>query len=227
MKSLLYLLIFFILIFLLVPGVVYADDFDVKLVATYKINSQGELSANFSYSIENLKAEVMMDEFHVNFVHLDPVNISVQEGNKKLSFTTSKEQNSIYLKVLFDDKVYGLGKKRLFEINFDEKNISKKTGNIIEVSIPKLNADDLDSFESVLVLPATVGPLAYIRPDTYTSYKNEDSIVYRFEGKDVSQTGINATFGEFQIFDFTLNYNIENTAANWSDIDVAVPPDTA
>lgn len=223
---------FFSIIFLLYSFLflfqdnILADNFKTFLTAIYEIDDSAKAQVDFQYTIENLKSEELAKEFHVNFTHLKPENIKVTEGNKDLTFDVTQEQNSIYLKIIFPDDLYGVGKKRTFNIKFWESNISKKTGNIVEVSIPKINSSDLDNFESILIVPSSVGEAAYITPKNFDKQSTDKNTKYIFRGKTPLESGINAAFGEFQVFDYILNYNLENESSKNSIADVAFPPDT-
>ena len=214
----------FLLIF---PKNVFAkEDFKTTLITKYEVNTEASANVTFDYTIENLKSEILAKEFHVNFTYLKPKNLNVTENGKELKFNLTEEQNSYYAKIIFDDDLYGKGKKRNFQINFTEDNISKRTGNILEISIPKINSTDIDVFENHLIIPTSIGPLAYVTPSNYERNENGESFVFVFKGQNSFDSGIKAAFGEFQVFEFNLNYNLKNESTKSQNLDIAVPPDT-
>jgi len=220
--------IIFLLLFLFAfPKSVHAEkDFKTTLTARYEVDETSNANVAYEYTIENLKSEILAKEFHVNFTYLKPENINITENGKNLKFNLTEEQNSYYVKIVFDNDLYGQGKKRNFRINFSEKNIAKKTGNILEVSIPKINTENIDVFENHLIVPKYMGPVAYLTPSKYEKNENGQNIDFIFKGKNSFDSGIKAAFGEFQVFEFNLNYNLKNESTKSQNIDIAVPPDT-
>ncbi|KKQ24692.1 MAG: hypothetical protein US62_C0050G0004 [Candidatus Woesebacteria bacterium GW2011_GWA1_37_8] len=225
-KIIKFALISFLLLLIFPKNIIAKDDFKTTLVAKYEVSTQASANVTFDYTIENLKSEILAKEFHVNFTYLKPKNLSVTQNGKELKFNLTEEQNSYYVKIIFEDDLYGQGKTRNFQINFTEENIAKKTGNILEISIPKLNSIDIDVFENHLIIPSSTGPLAYVTPSKYERNENGENIEFVFKGQNSFDSGIKAAFGEFQVFEFNLNYNLKNESTKSQNLDIAVPPDT-
>lgn len=132
------------------------------------------------------------------------------------------------VQVTFTKPVAGLGKKRTFIISYDDTNIATRTGEVWEISVPRIgNESSYRNYNLTLIVPDTLGKEAYISPYPESSQEVSGNRVYNFSKENIKNTGISAGFGQFQVFSFTLNYHLENTSSFPSTTEVALPPDTA
>ena len=70
------------------------------------------------------------------------------------------------LSVDFDDVVVGFGSKRVFTISFEDGSFAEKTGEVWEISIPRVEGNDVfRDYTVVLVVPESFGEEAFVSPE--------------------------------------------------------------
>lgn len=225
-----YFILTFLLIFLLTPKIVLAEDqFIVDATVTYKVSDAGETMVTHEVVLENLFSSIYATTYTLALDNISAQNIEAREDTGSVIPFEIKEENSrTNIKLTFNEPVVGLGAKRHFYISYKNSNFAVKTGEVWEISIPKLG--DTSSFRNYninLEVPDALGKEAYISP-LPQSQKDENGIQYfSFAKKAISETGVTAGFGEFQVFNFNLSYHLENPLTVSSQTEIALPPDTA
>ena len=67
------------------------------------------------------------------------------------------------VEIIFPDAIVGKGKKRYFEIVYENSKFAQRTGEVWEIAIPRLSADvDFRSYNLTLSVPSSFGLEAYI-----------------------------------------------------------------
>lgn len=220
---------FVFLIYLLLTRPAHAQSqFKTYLSTEYLVNEKGALRVSQNVTLENLYSDVYASSFSVSLEGIDPVNPKAMQDGRNLNVVKTTDLEKVTLKVDFDDAVVGKGKRRVFTISFDDNSIVTKTGEVWEVLIPKLNsASGYESYSVTLDIPKGFGELAYMSPEPSSKSVNDGLNVYYFGNSSGARNGISAAFGQFQVFDFSLTYHLENPLARISTVEIAIPPDTA
>ncbi len=225
------ILTFFLLtVGLLFPKVASAQsEFTVDSNVTYKIQESGKTLVTHNFSLENNFSTLYATTYTLSLANIDVQNpLALDLNGKQIPLEVQKENDQTKIKLTFKDAVVGKGAKRQFTISYENGSFAVRTGEIWEISIPKLG--DPESFRNYAVnleIPDSFGLEAYISPaaDSYNNsygYKN-----YNFSKEKIIETGITAGFGEFQVFSFNLSYHLENPLTIPATTEVALPPDTA
>lgn len=229
MKKFFLLLLTVISLFLMVHKSAFAaESFNVDVHATYEILESGITHVSHRVTIENLDSITHAEKFSLNLVSIDPMEVSIEEDGKPVRYRTSPLNHGVRLDIDFTNAVVGLGEKRTFTIEFDERNFASRTGEVWEISIPRLtDKNTFDSYEVDLIVPTSFGNEAYISPD-YTSFNSDGpNHIYSFSKDDLTQSGITAGFGKFQVFSFSLSYHLENPTGKKTSAPIALPPDNS
>ena len=223
--------LFFVLSFLLLVfprHSLAAGEFATDVTVNYKIEKGGTTFVSHLISLENLFSDLYATSYSLVLDNIEPKNISVFEGSKALPFKLSKEGAKNSLTIDFPEALVGKGEKRIFTVLFEEAGFAARTGEVWEISIPRLSSDEnFRSYNVSFSVPATFGTEAYISPKPKEVKTEEGRVIYFFEKEDVERTGVTAGFGAFQVFSFTLNYHLENPLSKSAKVDIALPPDTA
>ena len=228
MKVLRYLLFQIIFIFLFFSFTSADANFDVKLDNNYLFDRAGIVSVTEKISVKNKTTEKYLPSFEYKIQNVDIKNLDVSENGRAIPHNISKRENETTIKINFGDKVLGNGKRRDFQINYTIDNIAEKTGDVWEISIPKI--EDVASYSEILTkisVPEDFGAEAYFSPSYIRKSHEGDSVVYEFDKNAVSESRIVAAFGQYQVFDYSINYNLKNTSAASKREVVALPPDTS
>lgn len=224
-----FLIIFSALFFLIFTKNVKAEgEFKTDIDVTYKISEDGTTTVTHGVRLTNLFSNLYATSYSLILGNINPINPRAFQGDESLGVESTKKEDTTILKVSFPDNLVGKDKARNFKIEFEESEVASKTGEVWEISVPKISS--LDSFNSYylnLVVPKSLGTLAYLSPDADNSYESNGNYVYSFDRERVAKAGITAGFGEFQVFNFTLNYHLENPLPRTSETEIAIPPDTS
>lgn len=220
---------FLIFLFLFVFPVRAQEQFNVNAVVGYKVQDTGKTLVTHDITLENLFSNLYATTYTLSFENIETKNIkAVDEKGKEIPSVFQKNGDKAELKLTFPDAIVGKGAKRHFLISYENSNFAVKTGEVWEVSIPRLsNPGAFNSYSVNLNIPTSFGLEAYISPKPQSSSQSDSGKNYVFSKEDIVQTGITAGFGQFQVFSFNLSYHLENPLAISSQTQVALPPDTA
>ena len=158
---------------------------------------------------------------------MKPQNIVVTQDGQNLDFLLYEEDDITKIKILFKKLNIGKSKKTNLKINFEDDRISTRTGEIWEVSIPKIK--DLEIFRNYdlkLKIPKNFGEEAYITPEPKSVENHEKFFIYEYKKDDLELASINAAFGKFQVFTFDISYHLSNNTNKTNFTKIAIPPDT-
>ena len=228
MRKILLTLFCFFALFLTFPKEVYAEgEFAIDTSAEYKIQDSGKTLVTQTITIENLFSNIYATSYSLVLDNIDPQNPKAHLGSKELALTSHKEADKTTLDVNFNDAVVGKGKKTTFVVTFENSSFAVRTGEVWEVSIPKLGDTSFKSYDIALSIPDSFGSEAYISPNPTDFTKGEGVRRYLFDKETILKSPITAGFGAFQVFSFNLNYHLENPLPRSASVDIAIPPDTS
>lgn len=207
-------------------------EFTVDSRVIYEVSDSGNALVSHDITLENNFSTLYATTYTLTLENIDVQSVKATEGikgvNQEVQADLQKSGDKVDIKVTFPDAVVGKGAKRHFVISYNNGSFAVKTGEVWEVSIPRLS--DPDSFRNYsvkLLIPSNFGLEAYVSPKPQSSSESDSVKVYVFGKNDVAQTGITAGFGQFQVFTFNLSYHLENPLNVSSRTQIALPPDTA
>jgi hypothetical protein len=209
---------------------VHADDaFAVDAVVTYKVENSGKTLVTHNVTLENLFSTLYATTYTLSLENINAQNVAAKNDLGKIIQVDSQQDGTILnLKLTFNDAIVGKGAKRHFTISYENGSFAAKTGEVWEISIPRLSGEStFRSYQVNLVIPDSFGQEAYISPQPISSSDSDGFKNYSFSKDKISSTGVTAGFGQFQVFSFNLFYHLENPLAINSQTEIALPPDTA
>lgn len=203
----------------------FTTDFDV----TYEVKETGITEVTNKITLTNVFSNLYATSYSVILDSINPTNAKAYSAEGiAYSLASSTENEKTTLKVNFPDTVVGKDKSRTFYISFEESSFAIRTGEVWEISIPRISEEaTFNSYYLSLKIPEKLGQEAYISPKPKVRSSNDGFLLYRFDKTDVEKTGIVAGFGAFQVFNFNLNYHLENPLSKSSTTEITIPPDTA
>ena len=211
------------------PSVHAEEAFAVDAVVTYKVEESGKTIVTHDISLENLFSTLYATTYTLSLENISAQNVTaVTETGKNIRVDSTQEGPVLNLKLTFDDAVVGRGVKRRFNISYENSGFATRTGEVWEISIPRLS--DQSTFRNYSInflVPNSFGQEAYISPQPANSSNVDGFKNYSFSKQSISSTGVTAGFGQFQVFSLNLSYHLENPLAISSQTEIALPPDTA
>lgn len=207
---------------------VYAEgEFAIDTTAEYKVQESGKTFVSQTITIENLFSNIYATSYSLVLDNIDPQNPRAFSGSQELSLTSSTDSDKVTLDINFNDALVGKGKKRTFVVTFENTSFAIRTGEVWEISIPKLGDTTFRTYNISLTVPDSLGEEAYISPSPTDFTQGEGIKRYLFDKEAIFESPITAGFGAFQVFSFTLNYHLENPLPKSASVDIAIPPDTS
>lgn len=230
MRRIANLLIFLITFFLLsavFASNIRAAEFETGASVAYSFNKEGIATAEFDITITNLSSDLYAQSYQLAFENVSGSDFEVYENGQEADFEVTEENGGFSLVANFSDPAIGQGTSKEFQITFKVSDFAIKTGEIWEVRIPQLkNVDSFDHISVSLKVPTTFGRESYVYPEPNSSLTNGGYRQYSFDKEKMLETPINAGYGEFQIFSFSLNYHLQNTEGQAKSLTIPLPPDT-
>lgn len=225
----LFVLLFLVFVFSFFPtNVIASGEFSTDYEVNYEVKDSGVTQVTNKITLTNVFSNLYATSYSIILDSISPTNIKVFGEKGPLQFTTVKDSNKTEIKINFSDQVVGKGNSRLFWVVYDEAGFAIRTGEVWEISIPRISENaDFKSYNLKLLVPQKFGQEAYISPTPRNRLTQNGLLQYSFSKEDVEKTGIVAGFGEFQVFSFSLNYHLENPLAKVASTEITFPPDTA
>lgn len=203
-------------------------QFKIDANVEYKVKETGITTVTHNISLTNLYSNLYATTYQLDLENVDPQSIVALEDEKSLDVSLSKDKTTNSISVSFDKPVVGKGETRKFSIVFDINGLAIKTGEVWEISIPKLKSESaFSNYTLSLFVPESFGQEAYLSPEANSKTTENNYKKYIFTKNQISTSGISAGFGKFQVFSFTLNYHLENPLSKQAKTEIALPPDTS
>ncbi len=194
----------------------------------YRLEESGKTQVTHTITLENVFSNLYATSYALVLDNIKPINPVAYQDNIPISLTSKVEGDRTTLAVTFPNPVVGKGGRRTFNISFEEASLATRTGEVWEISIPRLSSSEAFRTYSVsIVIPNSFGKEAYISPKPLNVETKDGLSIYTFDKDLIAKTGITAGFGQFQVFSFTLNYHLENPLNKSALTEIALPPDTA
>ena len=227
-KKFLSLLFSFLFLLALPPSTLAQQEFATSYTVAYTVSDSGTTHTKFDITLTNKLSNIYATEFSLSIGSTKLENISAKNSSGSLPLKVASGEKTTNLNLTFPDKVLGKDKSQIFTIEFDSLDFANKLGSVWEISIPKLaRSEDLSSYQLTLSIPQAFGRPASITPKPISQTAQGTNTVYRFDPADLEISGISATFGESQHFDFSLTYELANSRVYPVKTEIALPPDTA
>lgn len=204
--------------------------------------AQGEFSTSLvSKYVVGEKTTQVTQTFHLtnNFSTMYVTEYALEVGSNKVeniraSTTTNApvevkkttHGGKTTINLTFTDKVIGKDQKREVTVTYDTPDIGIRSGQILEINIPRLaNPQEFSHYQAMIVVPQKYGAPALASPKETSLEFLEGSVVANYVNVGQS-TGISMLFGKQQIANFSLDYHLENPTNQRGFMTITLPPDT-
>lgn len=228
MKKKIFLLLSFFFLFNFFSPVFASSEFETGYNVTYVVLPSGRIEVTQEISLTNKLSNIYATQYSLIIKGGQIENIQANDQEGPLKTEIKKVGQETIINLTFNQQVVGTGKTLNFTLRYDALDLARKNGQIWEINIPRLGEkEEIDNYTLFLKVPKSFGKPTFIKPPPVESNYDENYNVFRFAKNQLTLAGINAVFGEFQIFDFNLSYFLENPNSFLGEIEIALPPDTA
>lgn len=200
----------------------------VDSITFYNLKEEGYVEVIQRIKITNQAPEVFIKDYSLFLKSVVPENVEVKENDINYQFSLRNDIEGYVVEVNFPDTRVGKGKSREFEIIYSTSSLIKKIGEVWEIYIPKLGNDNVFNTYNIQVkVPKSFGRLTYFSENPEEIKEDNQYKILYFNKSQVEKENISLGFGNFQIFSFTLRYNLENPLEKDAKVKVAIPPDSS
>jgi len=222
-------LVCLLIVFLFTPQTTRANEnFQISQNLHYQVQESGRLTVTQKISLTNKLADIYATQYSLSLQEVKIANVRAHDDGGVIQPEVNRADRVTTIKLNFNQPVVGKGKTLNFTLQYEAANLVQKNGQIWEINIPKLSAENQpDHYQMSLAVPQSFGRLAMLRPQPLNQETKDGLRLYYFSKEQMTASGINANFGEFQIFDFILTYHLDNPTNSKINTEIALPPDTA
>ena len=227
-RKILIALVLFFLVFILTPPVFAAEEFATSYDVVYDVDTTGVTTVTEKVTLRNLTSQYYASQFKLTIGATEVFDIKASDPGGALEVSSKQEDTSTSINVKFNSQVAGLDKTLPWTLQFKSKDFAERVGKVWEVRAPKISAtSNLESYNLTISVPLNFGEPTLISPQPKSQTVSQNRMFFTFDKSSLEGSGVSASFGTIQLFDFDLAYHLENN--NFVPIltNIALPPDTA
>lgn len=221
-------LFFFFSFLVFIPKAFAAEEFATSYDVVYDIDQSGITTVTEKINLRNLTSEYYANQFKLIIGATEVFDIKASDSGGVMQVSSERKDTSTIITVKFNQQVAGLNKVLPWTLQFKSKDFAEKLGKVWEVRAPKISSTtNLESYNLTIAVPTTFGESTIISPTPKSQTISSGKMFLTFDKDRLLQSGVSASFGNQQVFNFDLDYHLEN--ANLVPIltNVALPPDTS
>lgn len=221
------ILYFFLLVCFLKPHVQAENlDFSFTYDFYYEVQKTGFVRVTQKIIITNLEEDVIPKKYTLSYKKYDMKNIKAVINGRETDPVVNHKDTETEINVALNRYAVGKGRQNMITIYYDTENIAYKTGKVWVVYIPKVNIPANTTLYNIrLSVPEDFGPKIFISPEPSISEKENEKNIYYFTKEEIEDSSITASFGEYQILNFKIKYQIKNPGILSAIHKIALPPD--
>ncbi len=215
--------LFSIFSFLLTPVCQATPEFTVTEKIEYLFSFSGQATVTHQITLTNNFSQIYPTEYQIQIqgLPLSDLSASDEQGNILSDFSHQNDLSTIKLK--FNEAKVGKNQSTSFKLIYRIANLAKNKGKTWEVTLPETVEDVPTSSEISLKTPSQFGSLSFAS----VNVKFEDGLTQNITTfNNNSGSKILIIFGNYQLFDFTLNYHLRNPNSAKVSSEIALIPDT-
>lgn len=204
-----------------------AKEFTTEYRVTMEAANSGVMQVTQEISLTNKLSNLYAKAYTLTLEKNQIKNVSAYDAKGPLRVEVENKDNKTLINLEFNDEVVGQGKTLNFTLTYVTEDMLTRSGQVWELLIPRLgSADEIDSYSLLLKIPKSFGEPAYFSPNYKNSTIENGYRLFTFEKNHLINTGVTAAFGEFQVYDFNLTYDLFNKENSRVKQIIALPPDT-
>lgn len=213
---------------LLTAHVFAASEFSTSYNINYTVDLKGVTNTNQQISLKNIYENIYATQYSIIIGSTNISSVIASDNFGDLDPEIKTEANSTKINLNFDRQIIGKDKERNVNISYKTPDFATVKGQVLEVGFPLLqNSSEMDDYQVTIHIPLAFGKATQIVPTPSSESKNESFSIYKFEKDKLKNSdSITATFGTSQIYDFAIDYHLENPNSIKGKTELALIPDT-
>lgn len=213
--------------FLVLASPTYAADFTTSYDVTYQVQEDGLTRVTQDIVLTNHTQDRYVAEYTLTIGSETIGVVHAVDSKGTITPEVTVEGGQTKIRTVFNDQVVGEGKVLEWTIAYTDSAVAKRIGSVWEVALPRLGTQSgIAGYQVTVAVPASFGPLLYSSPYPEGLTVTADSgLQLVFSKAQFEQTGVLIGFGEGQLFDFLLKYQLKNSHPLKATTEIALPPD--
>ncbi len=234
-KKIFTVFLFLVLLFVSAPSKVLAADnpqvqkqeFATSYDVVYDVSEDGVATVTEKITLKNLTSQYYANQFKLIIGATRISDIKASDNSGPMEVQSDQKDNSTTIAVKFNQQVAGLNKTLTWTLQFKSKDFAEKQGKVWEVRTPKISSSsNVENYNLTISVPTSFGEPTLISPTPKSQSTSYDKIFLTFDKSQLLSSGVSASFGNNQLFDFDISYHLENQNLMPVLTNIALPPDT-
>ena len=197
------------------------EQFETQYNIVYNVQPSGEAQITQNIVIINKQKDVLVTNYILTVKQMEIYDVTASDKKDRLDVDIKSQDNETVVKVMLKNQAIGEGKKNEIKLAYKSKQIAGKIGEIWNINIPPVETSQSTSVYNVeLNVPAEFGPKIFVSPTPNT----EKDHYFKFDKDSINGKSISASYGKYQVVNFSLKYDLKNNL--WLPVfqEIALPP---
>jgi len=217
------LLIIFCFFNLFPPSLLAIDDFTISEDIEYLVSLSGRATVTHQITFTNNLSQIFPTEYKIEILGLSLSDLSASDDEGNILTDFSSKDGISTIKVKFNKANVGKNQNTTIKLIYRIADLAKNKGKTWEIVLPKTFNKSSTKSQISLKTPSEFGSLSFAS----VSAKFEDGLTHNITTfQNNSSSEILIIFGNYQLFDFSLNYHLKNPGLNIVTSEIALIPDT-
>ncbi|MBI3103739.1 transglutaminase domain-containing protein [Candidatus Daviesbacteria bacterium] len=205
-----------------------AEEFATSYDVVYDVGLDGVTTVTEKVTLKNLTSQYYANQFKLMIGATQISDIKGSDPGGALETSSELKDTSTTINVKFNQQVAGLGKELPWTLQFKSKDFAEKLGKVWAVHAPKVSSTaNLENYNLTISVPTSFGEPTLISPTPKSQTTAGSRMFFTFEKDQLLESGVSASFGSIQLFDFDLSYHLQNDNLVPILTNIALPPDTS
>lgn len=199
------------------------DDFTISEDIEYLVSLSGRATVTHQITFTNNLSQIFPTEYKIEILGLSLSDLSASDDEGNILTDFSSKDGISTIKVKFNKANVGKNQNTTIKLIYRIADLAKNKGKTWEIVLPKTFNKSSTKSQISLKTPSEFGSLSFAS----VSAKFEDGLTHNITTfQNNSSSEILIIFGNYQLFDFSLNYHLKNPGLNIVTSEIALIPDT-
>lgn len=199
------------------------DDFTISENIEYLVSLSGQATVTHQITFTNNLSQIFPTEYKIEILGLSLSDLSASDDEGNILTDFSSKDGISTIKVKFNKANVGKNQNTTIKLIYRIADLAKNKGKTWEIVLPKTFNKSSTKSQISLKTPSEFGSLSFAS----VSAKFEDGLTHNITTfQNNSSSEILIIFGNYQLFDFSLNYHLKNPGLNIVTSEIALIPDT-
>jgi len=201
------------------------EQFLLDLDFKYKVSPEGFVEISKNIGIINVENELSVTSFTQNLEEYNYYDLTVSDSSGPVEIKEIDEDTSKRIVVPLRGSKIGKNQINYLTIKYKSKELLKKVGSIYFLNLPKVPKKNVRNLNVEIEVPKSLGNEIFISPTNFAKTEAKETNIYKFLNNSSIDKAISTTFGEFQIINFNIKYELQNNSYWFENQEIALIPD--